>query len=41
MRKFVFNAFVVSAFVTGIYILSGTTVVNDVNAQGLEIEEIT
>ena len=41
MRKFVFNALVVSAFVTGVYILSGTTVVNDVNAQGLEIEEIT
>mgnify|MGYP000846259592 FL=1 len=41
MRKFVFNALVVGAFVTGIYILSGATVVNDVNAQGLEIEEIT
>ena len=41
MRKFVFNALVVSAFVTGAYILSGATVVNDVNAQGLEIEEIT
>ena len=41
MRKFVINALVVSAFVTGIYILSGTAVVNEVNAQSLEIEEIT
>ncbi len=41
MKKIILHALVVSVFVTGVYVLSGTALVSDVRAQELAIEEIT
>ena len=41
MKKTILHALVISVFITGAYVFSGTALVGDVRAQDLAIEEIT
>ncbi len=41
MKKTILHALVISVFITGVYVFSGTALVSDVRAQDLAIEEIT